>query len=154
MNRPFVLIGLSAALSAITGCSGMMENLRATAEAQYCNNDGAYQLGINHARENHAMDNSFANVCKPEVQPAVKAAYREGYTTGLAGVRQSPTTVQLNFGSATQNPKQYFCEVSAFMSQFSSWGATELEASQAAKAKCMARHHEMHCSSVQCRENR
>jgi hypothetical protein len=53
-----------------------------------------------------------------------------------------------------QNPKAYYCNVSAFGKSYESFGPTKIEAEIATKSACTKENHEMHCREIDCMQNK
>ena len=71
------------ALMIATGCAGMMQQWR----HQTCNYDGAYQHGMNEARQGKRMNAAgLSYSCDQLDSPEVQRGYREGYTAGAGGI--------------------------------------------------------------------
>lgn len=78
-----------------------------------------------------------------------------------APVNQTNINVSIgggNIGSGASqptppNPRAYFCTVKAFTDTFESYGATQLEATNAVRALCTKENHEMHCREIKCEKN-
>ena len=76
------------------------------------------------------------------------------------------TGIQINIGTGPNpyppqpapvvpppNPKAWFCQVRAFMSDFNSFGPTRLEAYQLTLQACVRQYAPMHCQEIQCQPN-
>jgi hypothetical protein len=93
MNNRISALTLLMLLS--TGCAAMKEAW----VARNCNHDGAYAAGMNEARAGQRMDPNWGSLCSSENLTALRAAYREGYTSGASG---APSQVNVTVAAADQ----------------------------------------------------
>lgn len=154
--RALMHSGIVVILLAFSACAGM----QADWQAQYCNHDGAYEKGMNDARSGGSM-NSISQSCPPETQAAVAAGYREGFTAGLASAPPMPVQVVgpppggivVYEGAPPSQPNGWFCEVRPFTDHFEAFGATQLEAREKVRQRCLRRYNDMFCNKTECRPN-
>jgi len=107
-TRTYLLTLFCSALPLLPslGCAALMEQWR----TEHCTYDGAYQDGMNAAREGAAMDaERLARRCPAEAGPTVRDGYRRGYESGLANTAR-PSVVVVDAGHGAVATRQTVCK--------------------------------------------
>ena len=133
-----------AVLLCLTACASLIK--------ESCNRDGAYEKGMNDARSGAAMNSQYAALCEEKVQSDVRAAYRQGYETGLAA--EAATTPQPLVQINENPPMRWYCELSPFMKAYGAFGASLEEAEQNVIDRCLQSEDAMFCKDPKCRHTR
>ncbi|MCM0606703.1 MAG: hypothetical protein KA715_11480 [Xanthomonadaceae bacterium] len=152
---------MSVLLHSLASCTSMME----AHKARICQKSEAYEEGFNDGRAGSQMDSSTYTTCGAD-SATLKTSYQDGYKAGSAQTStpkvgdsfpNAKTVIQIGIGNNHKDSasnKAWFCETHAFAKTYSSYGATELEARNAAIDSCGRSTHRMHCDNeVSCRPN-
>jgi hypothetical protein len=130
---------------------GCREDLRGQGQAGY--RDG-YEKGRGQfeARMREMNANAQRNQSAIESQPPAPSSVGNVNNGGIQ-INIGGPAAGGGSGGAT-NSKAWYCSTRAFMTEYDSFGPTQLEARQLTLQKCTREHHDMHCRDVKCQMNR
>jgi hypothetical protein len=154
--KTFSLLILTSALFLVS-CASMQQAW----VDQNCQQEAAYEKGMNDARSGAPMNSQNFAACPVEGRNVVLAGYNQGYTAGLSSVQQTttgapPAFINVNLGGSPAqdiNPRAWYCKMKAFTDEFESFAPTQLEAINRVTDQCRAKYDPMFCKDSACRLN-